>query len=460
MGHKAVRRKTVERFTHQLFTRPAKDGTPVVYVRFSDLDTGEVLATRSTGVSSEKAAKPIVTSLLAELDLETLAKMKEQKQRNYVDDEERLASMSVSDFVVWYWSDEGYHVQEREDADRPLASEYLINARIYTRTEIQQFEPFKHLPLKSIRLTTVEGFGRKLRKAKKSRDVVSRSLDTLRTPVYWAMARGFVESPFTFKTLVLPQKTSKERGVLSEEEIVKIIDLPYTKPWVDKSGMAHLDAKARPRLKGNQKNDGPPILDIRQKTGLLVALFTGMRRGELRGLRWGDIDFESKQISIAHNYVRYDGDKTPKKDSFGVVPIVPELEAMLLEMRIMCDTLEYTSPNDYVLPGKTREKPIADITLKRGWKRALESIGITKELKIDRNLVLHGARHSFATRLLDSGKLSPTEVAKLTRHKDLAMLLRYGGHLQLSTIDKARAVLSITKEENNVEVNDDTQQKS
>jgi Phage integrase family. len=80
-----------------------------------------------------------------------------------------------------------------------------------------------------------------------------------------------------------------------------------------------------------------------------------------------------------------------------------------------------------------------------GWERALEGIGIDEKKRKARNLVLHGARHTNTTRLLDSGELSPAEVAKLTRHKDLSMLSRYGGHVQPEALEKGRTALSMKK---------------
>ena len=64
----------------------------------------------------------------------------------------------------------------------------------------------------------------------------------------------------------------------------------------------------------------PPLLDIRQKAAILLALFAGLRRGEIRGLRWSDIDLKTKQIDVQHNVVRFDGDKAPKKDSTNESP--------------------------------------------------------------------------------------------------------------------------------------------
>ena len=45
------------------------------------------------------------------------------------------------------------------------------------------------------------------------------------------------------------------------------------------------------------------VKNHRAKTFLLIALHTGMRRGEILGLQWNDIDFSKKAIQVKHNAV-------------------------------------------------------------------------------------------------------------------------------------------------------------
>ncbi len=95
---------TKNRFTYATFSRVAGNGRPRVYVRFIDIDSGEIIATRFTGIeaektpkATEKAVKPRIAELLAELDRDAIAKYK-ARDADLADDE-RLADMSVHDFV-------------------------------------------------------------------------------------------------------------------------------------------------------------------------------------------------------------------------------------------------------------------------------------------------------------------------------------------------------------------------
>ncbi len=45
--------------------------------------------------------------------------------------------------------------------------------------------------------------------------------------------------------------------------------------------------------------------DIRIKTALLILLFTGLRRGELCGLEWQDIDFENGELRVCRAYCNF-----------------------------------------------------------------------------------------------------------------------------------------------------------
>ena len=40
---------------------------------------------------------------------------------------------------------------------------------------------------------------------------------------------------------------------------------------------------------------------------LMLALFTGMRRGELIALRWQDVDFQGKKLYVRHSIVSVQG---------------------------------------------------------------------------------------------------------------------------------------------------------
>jgi integrase len=140
-------------------------------------------------------------------------------------------------------------------------------------------------------------------------------------------------------------------------------------------------------------------------------------------------------IVVENNFIDGDGDKTPKKDSFGIIPLDLSLEIVLWELNELAEGLGLDGPEDYVLMNPADpKKPTSKSVLRSGWLRALRLIGISKEKQEARHLVYHGTRHRFATKLVDSG-MAPLEAMKLTRHRTLEMLMLYSDHVLKGTGD-------------------------
>ena len=100
---------------------------------------------------------------------------------------------------------------------------------------------------------------------------------------------------------------------------------------------------------------------IRESVAFSLACFAGLRRGEVLGLRRGDIDLEAGLIRIERQRVRVRGQlvTAPPKSSAGVriVPISPELAPILTK------AVRYLLPAAYLVP-------ISPETLGRRWNTA------------------------------------------------------------------------------------------
>ena len=86
--------------------------------------------------------------------------------------------------------------------------------------------------------------------------------------------------------------------------------------------------------------------DIRYKTAALTLLLTGMRRGELCGLEWSDIDFNEATITIARSVTTVSGfgvvEKEPKTESSKrVIAISDKLLSVLMEYKAWYDQYRY-----------------------------------------------------------------------------------------------------------------------
>lgn len=147
-----------------------------------------------------------------------------------------------------------------------------------------------------------------------------------------------------------------------------------------------------------------------------LALFTGMRRSALLNLQWSDLDFERGFITLR-------GDVAKKKKT-ETIPMNPQARAVL------AGVTRTNSP--YVFPGKYADKPRTNLSPLL--KRVRAKAGLPKSFR-----PLHGLRHSFASWLASSGKVSMYELQKLLTHSSPQMTQRYA-HLHDDALRKASEV--------------------
>lgn len=137
-------------------------------------------------------------------------------------------------------------------------------------------------------------------------------------------------------------------------------------------------------------------LDFRCMMHLMIT--TGIRRGELMGLQWGDIDFKNCVISVNRN-VTYTPDSgivvsTPKTEcSVRQIPLMPSVTSQLMEFR---NSIQW-SKQDYLFPkGGNPSLPRDPNSVTRRVKRFMRLHGLP-------DMSPHDLRHSCATLLLSNG---------------------------------------------------------
>lgn len=129
---------------------------------------------------------------------------------------------------------------------------------------------------------------------------------------------------------------------------------------------------------------------------LILALHTGMRRGEILNLKWQDIDFSRKLIIIQKS-------KNGEKRS---IPM----------SKTLCSILEAKKVRDI----SGRVFPLAVRSLRDAFYKTLKKAGLE-------NFRFHDLRHTFATRLVQNG-VDLYKVKELLGHKTLTMTMRYAHH--------------------------------
>lgn len=146
----------------------------------------------------------------------------------------------------------------------------------------------------------------------------------------------------------------------------------------------------------------------------VLALQTGLRRGDLLALKWSDVDLKAKRIRVVMQ----------KTKVVAVIPISRTCRAALDVFRARTSSIGGT------VVVSEEGKPIAVMTLIRYFRLAKQLAGITRRFR------LHDTRHSFACDLLTAGE-SMQVVQKALGHKSVVTTMKNYGRVADSAIDKA-----------------------
>ena len=178
-----------------------------------------------------------------------------------------------------------------------------------------------------------------------------------------------------------------------------------------------------------------------QNIGVLLALCTGMRIGEVCALKWEDVDFIQKAITVRHTVGRIYNcelntteriNSSPKtKNSYREIPISKQLFQSLR-------TVKKQSKSPYVVG--TSVQPKEPRSYRDYFGRLLKRLNIP-------HLVFHGLRHTFATRCIEC-QCDYKTVSVILGHSNVATTLNLYVHPNLSQkkrcIDRMSNFLGIT----------------
>lgn len=173
--------------------------------------------------------------------------------------------------------------------------------------------------------------------------------------------------------------------------------------------------------------------------GIYISLTTGLRIGEICGLKWSDIDVVNGTITVRRTIERIyiiDGENkhtelivnTPKtKNSCRDIPMCKELMAIVKPLK------KVVNDDFYVLTNE--EKPTEPRTYRNYYHRLMKRLGIPR-------LKYHGLRHSFATRCIESNFDYKT-VSVLLGHANITTTLNLYVHPNME--QKKRCISKMLK---------------
>jgi integrase len=178
----------------------------------------------------------------------------------------------------------------------------------------------------------------------------------------------------------------------------------------------------------------------------VVALHTGLRRGELLALRWNDVDFEKGTLRVDQSLDQHGAFHAPKREeSRRTLRLTPVALAALKAHRVRQNAEKLKAGerwgDNYLVFPNTVGRPINPSNLyRRDFQPLLERAGLG-----DEGFTFNSLRHTFATTLAVSG-VHPSTAQKMLGHKDIRMTLAIYTHvtddMQDAAVDAISAAFS------------------
>lgn len=219
----------------------------------------------------------------------------------------------------------------------------------------------------------------------------------------------------------IPKKKKYEAAVLSAEEVRRIVS----------------EAK------------GEELYPI-----VVTTVYTGMRKGEVMGLKWENVDFQERRIYIKNSLCKIEGDQTDEKGhrharyeilepktekSIRLIPMLDEVyEALMMQKtRQDSDKQEYQGvyvDQGFVFADRTGNH-LPQRSFMEKYHAFLQIYGIT-------DIRFHDLRHTFATLLIESD-ISMKVVQELLGHSTITTSMDIYAHV--SDAKKEQALESLQK---------------
>lgn len=308
---------------HKLFKPP---GSRYWWARWRDLETDEVRR-KSTREVRKPGAKAMIVKWLERLSTEAEISMRRFSEAY----EEWLSLKTIRQSSL-------------RDLQKSLA--------VYQRAG------FDSLDVDEVELSHLERFLKDMQDCGRAPRTRRKHLTTLRSFFRWCIRRGYaLEDPT--EGIKIPKGSPREGKALEVEEARRLIAT---------ARQAQVHQMKDRRREWSQRVGAGDYLWL----AILVSLHTGLRRANVLGLRWTQVDLQAHKISIPG--------KEMKSGRNHVVPIHPEL-LQVLRARLRSQEPEPRAP---VLGRKLGE-------IKLGWKALLRRAGLPEDLR------WHDLRHSFAS---------------------------------------------------------------
>jgi integrase len=287
-----------------------------------------------------------------------------------------------------------------EIAEQWLASKHRI--RGWTRKAYRDaldrilIPRFGEKKITAITADDVAALIRELERKGLSASTISNYLKPLAGTMKFALRRGLISvNPCSLLTSdERPQRAERTDHVWSDEEIERL-----------------LSASKELARENDARYDYSPLLR--------TAVYTGLRLGELLGLKWEDVDLHDGVIHVEWQWTRMNEYAPPKtKKAVRDVPLSDDVKQVLAQLKLRSS---YSSDKQPVFASRNGQPLGHRNVTRRGYEAAAERAGIE-------GTSFHSLRHAYISMLAAKG-IPSSAVADLVGHETSAITERIYTHL-------------------------------
>jgi integrase len=219
------------------------------------------------------------------------------------------------------------------------------------------------------------------------------------------------------------------RNVLST--LHSVCDLAVRRRWCPSNPCRFVDAPAqqadadiRYLSRGDLERllrDGVPSDEwgSLERTLYLTAAMTGLRQGELIGLRWRDVDWLGQRIRVRQAYVRGEFKAPKSRRGVRAVPLAIRVAG---ELERHSRKSSFADDDDLVFANPATGVPLDRSKVRKRFVAACRRAGV-------REVRFHDLRHTFGTHIAASGKTSMRTLQEWMGHRDSKTTLIYADYL-------------------------------
>ncbi|WP_076541097.1 site-specific integrase [Shewanella sp. UCD-KL21] len=276
---------------------------------------------------------------------------------------------------------------------------------------LNRFKELGDLQLADITAWHVEQWRAKAKDAGKAEATINYNVNTLKGALSRAVEWGIIDSHELSKVKAYKLDNNRTRYLTPVEEAALLNGLTERDSLIKEKRISANEHRLKrgypqqPTLSHHTYADHiEPIV--------LLAMNTGMRRGEILSLKWSNIDFSIPVLTIKG--------ESAKSGKTRHIPLNTASFNVLSKWR------EQSYSKEFVFEG-AEGKPLTDF--KKGFNKVIVDAGI-------HNFNFHDLRHHFASKLVMKG-VDLNTVRELLGHADMTMTLRYA---HLAPEHKAAAV--------------------